>query len=580
TTGCEATSTGITTTVNALPTAVLGSSDANDTICAGDSVTFTATGGDEYEFYVDGTSVQAQSTTATYTTTTLADGQEVTVRVVNTTTGCEATSTGITTTVNALPTASVSGTATICSEDTAVDFTFSGTPDAQVTYNIDGGADTTITLDGSGNATLTASNTATSTLNLVSVQNTTTNCDQSLTGSATVAVNATETPTFSFTTTYCQDAVPTTLPTTSINGIDGTWSPATIDTSAAGDTNYTFTPSDVSQCWEPVTVTVIVNKLTVSLFTQNESCFGTNDGRVNISMDNGTAPYTVSIDSNEAVSFTDNDFIIDGLSTGNHSLYIMDSNGCEITESFEIQTEGVNLNAEIEPIYGCDLNSPINAIEVILEDSSIASDVLYALDSTNPNDHIFNSSFTNMEPGSHFISILHSNGCMETIPFEIENRNPLELNLSNININEITATVVGGTAPYTYFFDNNPGTSDNTFTINRNGSFIVRVIDNNGCETTESITLNLFDISIPNFFTPNNDGQNDFWGPRNSEFFPEIETYIFDRYGRKIKILGPFDKGWDGKYESKQLPSGDYWYIIELNDGSGRKYVGHFTLYR
>ncbi|SNZ01190.1 hypothetical protein, partial [Flagellimonas pacifica] len=62
-------------TVNALPTAALGSSDANDTICAGDSVTFTATGGDEYEFYVDGTSVQAQSTTATYTTTTLADGQ-------------------------------------------------------------------------------------------------------------------------------------------------------------------------------------------------------------------------------------------------------------------------------------------------------------------------------------------------------------------------------------------------------------------------------------------------------------------------------------------------------------------------
>ncbi len=48
---------------------------------------------------------------------------------------------------------------------------------------------------------------------------------------------------------------------------------------------------------------------------------------------------------------------------------------------------------------------------------------------------------------------------------------------------------------------------------------------------------------------------------------------MFDRYGRKIKILGPFDKGWDGKYESKQLPSGDYWYIIELNDGSGRKYV-------
>ena len=96
----------------------------------------------------------------------------------------------------------------------------------------------------------------------------------------------------------------------------------------------------------------------------------------------------------------------------------------------------------------------------------------------------------------------------------------------------------------------------------------------------ESITMNLVDISIPNFFTPNGDGQHDFWSPKNMELFPDIETYIFDRYGRKIKIMGPLDKGWDGYYESKPLPSGDYWYIVRLNDNSGREYVGHFTLYR
>ncbi|MDY0780663.1 VCBS domain-containing protein, partial [Tenacibaculum sp. IB213877] len=99
-----------TITVNALPTAGLSSSDADNTICAGESVTFTGTGGDVYEFFVDGVSVQAESATATYTTTGLSNGQEVTVRVVNTTTGCESLSTGITTTVDALPTTAAAGT--------------------------------------------------------------------------------------------------------------------------------------------------------------------------------------------------------------------------------------------------------------------------------------------------------------------------------------------------------------------------------------------------------------------------------------------------------------------------------------
>jgi hypothetical protein len=99
------------------------------------------------------------------------------------------TRTAVTVTVNPLPTASVSGTTTICEGDAAVDFTFTGTPDAIVTYNIDGGATTTITLDGTGSATLQASNTSTSTVNLVSVANTSTSCTAAASGSATVTVN-------------------------------------------------------------------------------------------------------------------------------------------------------------------------------------------------------------------------------------------------------------------------------------------------------------------------------------------------------------------------------------------------------
>ena len=103
--------------------------------------------------------------------------------------GCS-TSATTSITVNPLPTASVAGTATICSGATAVNYTFIGTPDVIVTYSLDGGTTTTtITLDGTGSATLPASNTATSTVTLISVENTTTTCEQAITGTATVTVN-------------------------------------------------------------------------------------------------------------------------------------------------------------------------------------------------------------------------------------------------------------------------------------------------------------------------------------------------------------------------------------------------------
>ena len=65
-------------------------------------------------------------------------------------------------------------------------------------------------------------------------------------------------PTFTQLGPYCQGATPGSLPTTSSNGIPGTWSPATISTTAIGATSYTFTPNS-GQCAAPYTMTVQVN---------------------------------------------------------------------------------------------------------------------------------------------------------------------------------------------------------------------------------------------------------------------------------------------------------------------------------
>jgi gliding motility-associated-like protein len=99
---CSVSITGTATvTVSALPIPTLTSSDADNIICLGTSVTFTAGGGTSYNFRVAGVSVQS-GTSATYITNSLSNGQVVDVVVTNAN-GCTAISPGIVNFVNPLP---------------------------------------------------------------------------------------------------------------------------------------------------------------------------------------------------------------------------------------------------------------------------------------------------------------------------------------------------------------------------------------------------------------------------------------------------------------------------------------------
>ncbi len=99
----------------------------------------------------------------------------------------------------ALPTATISGTTSIC-PNTTTNITFNGTANTVVTYTINGGANQTIALNATGTATLTTpSLNVTTTYSLVSVATTgTTVCTQSLSGSAVVSINSATVPVTDF----------------------------------------------------------------------------------------------------------------------------------------------------------------------------------------------------------------------------------------------------------------------------------------------------------------------------------------------------------------------------------------------
>ena len=89
-------------------------------------------------------------------------------------------------------------------------------------------------------------------------------------------------------------------------------------------------------------------------------------------------------------------------------------------------------------------------------------------------------------------------------------------------------------------------------------------------------------FTFSNFFTPNQDGYNDYWKINWNNSLEFSEVTIFDRYGKLIKVLKNNQEAWDGKFNSNDLYSSDYWFKLIYTDCNGNKkeYKSHFSLKR
>ena len=86
-------------------------------------------------------------------------------------------------------------------------------------------------------------------------------------------------------------------------------------------------------------------------------------------------------------------------------------------------------------------------------------------------------------------------------------------------------------------------------------------------------------IYIPNSFTPNADGFNDYWKINGMNLFTNATITIFDRYGKLITMLNTKNPYWDGKLNGEIVPSSDYWFVANLGNNTPET-KGHFTLKR
>lgn len=204
-----------------------------------------------------------------------------------------------------------------------------------------------------------------------------------------------------------------------------------------------------------------------------------------------------------------------------------------------------------------------------------------------------NQDFTLDTLGEFSLTVYKSeNGllCSTTKAFVVEN--PEKPIFQNIDVNtedsqnNIVQVILDGNSTYEFSLDNiNFSGNATSYTFNNvvSGLRTIYVRDRNNCE--ESIQTKVTVIGFKKFFTPDGDGNNDYWNIKgiNPDEFKSINILIFDRFGMPIREIKDFeDEGWDGTFNGKLLAPSSFWYKAKIVDIDNNliEESGNFSLIR
>ena len=221
----------------------------------------------------------------------------------------------------------------------------------------------------------------------------------------------------------------------------------------------------------------------------------------------------------------------------------------------------------------------IPTTQVLCENSSSTISVASGFESYLWNTGQLTNSIQVNSPGTYSVTVTNSDGCTATKTFTVVLSNTAII--TNILVSDFSGAnnsaeiQFEGIGTYLFSIDGINYQESPLFENIAAGSYL-GYIKSSDCGSSKPFRFYVLDY--PKYFTPNGDGNNDFWTIKYFSAISESRLSIFDRYGKIIFIASKKQNSWDGLYKGKQLPSADYWFLLQLKDGSTRK--GHFALKR
>lgn len=513
--------------------------------------------------------------------------------------------------VGSQPVAVLSGPAAICSGDSAT-LLLTGTPNATVSYSIDGGSTQTIILNPSGEATLSTSNlTSSVTYNLIEVSVTgVSNCSQLLSQSLTINISSLPTASFSASeSSVCggQSVILefTGSPNAVVSFTKDSGPLLTVVLDNSGTATYQTAGLAAATIFQLSQVSLpgggcgqaLSDSLTVSILPTPTTDF---NGITQYCSGNTISLALIADVPGTQFSWTVTASGVGGASAGTGNL-ISD------TLTLDQNTPGTVIYEIIPSLSGCNgepieitievLPAPVPAISdgvICLTASADPATQVYLLDTQlDETGHSFQwffeyspipgatqSTYAASQIGTYSVMATNAAGCVSDLVYAEVTERPQGESLIITQPQgfhseaTIEIQVVGSGGPYVYSLDGQISQSSNIFYGVPAGTHTVMVTDEYCTQLWTSFTI----MDYPKFFTPNQDGFHDTW---NIEGITGGNVWIFDRYGKLLRQLSTNGPGWDGTYHGKVMPSADYWFVIEYQmNGRTENFKAHFALKR
>ena len=248
---------------------------------------------------------------------------------------------------------------------------------------------------------------------------------------------------------------------------------------------YTATVTDANSCTATQTFSITEPTILAASITasSNVSCNGGSNGSATVTATGGTTAYSYSWAPSGGTAAT-----ATGLAAGTYTVTVTDANLCTTTETVSITEPTVITSTGTQTNVSC--NGGGNGTATVTPSGGTPS-FTYSWAPFGGT----SATATGLPAGSYTVTVTDANSCVHTHTFTITQPAVLAVTPSQTNVlcnggnsGTATATVTGGTSPYTYFWTPS-GQTTATATGLSAGSYTVAVLDVNSCATSQTYNI-------------------------------------------------------------------------------------------